>query len=275
MKSTLLFAKRAYLNSPVRPIVRKVGLEGYMQSAFRSSMYYLSDSQITLQIAGQEATFDASHPDDARLLSRDIERPVIEDFLQTIDSDDTFFDIGAHIGTYSCLVALKIGAENVVAFEPSPNNVKRFRRNLELNDLDVHINQIAISDSKGTATFKEATDSLEGSEATGQIIEDEREEDTITVDIETVDNLLADGDSDPPTVVKLDIEGAETNAVKGMRETLSRPECRLLYCEVHPEDMEAFGTDPDELRDELESCGFTYERFHEAYGDRYFVRCRK
>ncbi len=40
-----------------------------------------------------------------------------------------------------------------------------------------------------------------------------------------------------PTVVKIDVEGHEYQVLYGLARTLSRPECRLLICEIHPEHL--------------------------------------
>lgn len=59
--------------------------------------------------------------------------------LQTLESDDVFYDIGANVGTYTCFAGQVVDDGNVIAFEPHPANVDRLRENAEPNEIDVGV----------------------------------------------------------------------------------------------------------------------------------------
>ncbi|HGE70501.1 TPA: FkbM family methyltransferase, partial [Candidatus Poribacteria bacterium] len=81
-----------------------------------------------------------------------IERAVIKDLLNNIRSGDTFYDIGAGLGAYSCLVANLVS--KVVAFEPNPIVVERLKENVKLNcKPNVEVFNVAVSNSKGKTKF--------------------------------------------------------------------------------------------------------------------------
>ncbi len=61
-----------------------------------------------------------------------------------------------------------------------------------------------------------------------------------------------------PTVVKIDVEGAELDVIQGMALALSRPECRAVFCEVHFSILEQNGSSlaPIEIQSLLRQYGF-------------------
>lgn len=65
--------------------------------------------------------------------------------------DRGFLDIGANIGTATCLALRRYGASHVWAFEPAPENVILLRQNVFANGLQelVHVYPCALSDEDG------------------------------------------------------------------------------------------------------------------------------
>lgn len=125
-----------------------------------------------------------------------------------------FYDIGANAGFYSLLAASLVSPGKVYAFEPLPRNVSYLRRHLELNETsNVEVLDLAVSDRTGTAFFEEAACRLMGHLA---------QEGTLSVRTATLDSLLFEEKISPPTVVKIDIEGAELLALRGASECIQR-----------------------------------------------------
>lgn len=77
-----------------------------------------------------------------------------------------------------------------------------------------------------------------------------------------------------PTVLKLNVEGVEYNVLSGLREVLSGSACRLVYCEVHRNHLETFGSSDKEVRELLESCGFELESLND-HGTKYHLKATK
>ncbi len=118
-----------------------------------------------------------------------------------------FFDVGANVGFYSLLAALRVGTGRVYAFEPLPSNIAFLRQHLEMNRIrNVEVLQLAISDQPGMASFVSGTTRAMGKlEAGGNL----------TVETSTLDHLIADGRVAPPDCIKMDIEGGEFGALLG------------------------------------------------------------
>jgi FkbM family methyltransferase len=198
------------------------------------------------------------------------ERSIVEDLLTTLDSDDTFYDIGANVGTYTCFAAAELGPGRTVAFEPEPENADRLRENLELNDLDAEIVQIALSDTDGTVDLALTGD--EAGEGEHAIATGDNER---TLEVETArgDLIIEERKLSKPTVVKIDIEGAELSVLRGLRETL-RENCRLVYVEVHPEKITDFGGEASKVETLLTDVGFEVTEISQR-GSEVFLRASK
>ncbi|MDL0141335.1 FkbM family methyltransferase [Halobacterium salinarum] len=184
------------------------------------------------------------------------EREIANHILDNLEEDDVFYDIGANVGLYTCLVANILSEGQILAVKPHPKNVRRLRENLERNGISATVCEAAVGDEKGTAELE-----VHGSEA-GEgkhSLAKSGERESISVDVVTADDLISQ--ISPPSVIKIDIEGAELIALKGLEAVLDG--CRLVYCEVHPEEIKSFGSTSEDVYEFMESRGFkTKEIMH-------------
>jgi FkbM family methyltransferase len=148
------------------------------------------------------------------------ERSVQMCLTELVRPGDTVFDIGANEGFLTLLLQRLVGADgHVVAFEPSPRNVRRLRRNLRLNGVEsVTVQAVAVSDRSGRdrlwLTRYGGGPSLVSS--------DVRPPDAIratSVTVRRLDDLVGDVVM-PPALVKIDVEGAEEQVLRGMDRVL-------------------------------------------------------
>jgi FkbM family methyltransferase len=173
------------------------------------------------------------------------EKDLIVDLLAVLKPDDVLYDIGASVGALSIPSAQKVKLGKVISFEPDPENVASLRGNYELNDIkNYQIMECAVGEEEGELELFTA-----GSNGFSPSLRKVNGISTsLKVPIKTIDGLLADKSIPPPTVVKIDIEGAEMMCFKGMAKLLSGPnKPRLIIFEIHPDFLPAFNTSVTEI----------------------------
>jgi len=180
------------------------------------------------------------------------ERDFFEKFLSYVELGEILFDIGSCVGLFA-IHAGALGCE-VIAFEPDPGYLKRLRRNIRINRLNRKIKVVewAVSDKKGFATLY--SDGVEGNSPSLSLV---GERGSTTVETNAIDNAIRDGKLPKPTLIKMDIEGAEVLALQGMKELLSSQNSpRLIFIEIHPQFLLNFGSSSNECMELIESFGF-------------------
>lgn len=141
--------------------------------------------------------------------------------------NDTFVDIGAHAGYYT-LMSSRL-AKNVVAFEPNPSVYKLLRLNILLNGVkNVIAIRAAVSDFDGWGKFY--IPKKGGISLTSQGTLLTKAKDSVDVPVVMLDTVLEH--IGQPSVIKIDVEGAELNVIKGCLRTLAKG-VRLLVIELH------------------------------------------
>jgi FkbM family methyltransferase len=148
----------------------------------------------------------------------------------TVLPGDTVVDAGAHVGVYT-RYALKQGAARVISIEPDPTNIVAFERNFadeiasgkvilikagvwnEESDL-----QLQIHDHISTRATLFSMEGIDHS---------------ITVPVRPLDDMVDDLQLDRVDFIKMDIEGAERQALEGARRTIQRFHPRMAICTYH------------------------------------------
>jgi FkbM family methyltransferase len=181
----------------------------------------------------------------ARAVSR-VEPKVEDAFLALLHPGDVVYDIGANIGWYSLLAARAVGPTGaVIAFEPSVTNAARVQRNATINKLaNVTVIPAAVTDQDGWATFLDKG-SLEGklskadsdAQARRRAKRDQRHKGSSVVPVLTLDSWISETAQRPPSVVKIDVEGAEAGVLRGMSKTLRSAKPTIII-ELHGTHME-------------------------------------
>jgi FkbM family methyltransferase len=176
--------------------------------------------------------------------------PVIQDvFAEHVPVGGVVWDIGANIGFFSLIASRLVGSGEVFAFEPLPRNLQALARNLALNDIhNVSSVAVALSDEPGRADLQVLSSQTWAKLDTSPDTAFQEELDAVAhveVEVSTIDLQLQRLPA--PGLVKIDIEGAETAALRGAAELLSKHRPTLI-CEVH-------GTN-EGVSDLLESYGY-------------------
>jgi FkbM family methyltransferase len=158
--------------------------------------------------------------------------PLVQAFLaDMLRPGLVFYDIGANVGFFSVLGARQVAPSGgAYAFEPFLENVRVLRRNVELNGFEnVEVRPIAVGERPGHAYLSPGKEQTQG-----RISDDDGTDGSkrIAVEVTTVDEEVHAGRIAPPDVIKIDIEGAEVAAIRGMLATL-REHRPVLICELH------------------------------------------
>lgn len=182
-----------------------------------------------LSIDDITAEFDTSNTDaiDEVRSVYNGETEYLSEILKHIQVDDTFYDIGAHVGVHSAFAAKKAREGSVIAFEPDPTNIEYLNKNLERNTEDGQIFEIALSNEYGVSKFKM------GQGTTSQIGALSFETGQYEVETAPLDGLISEKNIPSPNVIKIDVEGAESLVLEGMKETLTNKSCRVVFIEIH------------------------------------------
>ena len=172
----------------------------------------------------------------------------------------TFLDIGSSLGWFALNAAKLVGPSGrVVAFEPDPQSFQCVRRSAKLNDFhQLHVHNLAISDSPGNLTFYRDPHGLRSS------LVDSGYREQLSVEVSSLDALANAQKLDISTVVlvKIDVEGAEVAAVRGMLRALEDWRLPTVWCEVRgPNGSSRAPNTLSAVRAELEPLGYRAFKF--------------
>jgi FkbM family methyltransferase len=164
------------------------------------------------------------------------EDEIIEHF--TPKRGDIVVDIGAHIGHYTIIASKRVGANGkVVAIEASPSNFKILNRNIRLNQLTniISLNHVVYSKETKIKLYLPGEES--GNTIYNTVISDRaRNEDKfVEVNANTLDYLLQSKGIKQEQInwIKIDVEGAEFEVLKGAANILSNSKDIAILIEIH------------------------------------------
>ena len=167
-------------------------------------------------------------------LLTEMERKVYETEGYGVHKGDVVLDCGAHVGLFT-REALAAGAKLVVAIEPAAENLECLRRNLsdEIRAGRVVVVPKGVWDREDTLTlqispaFSAGDTILPGAQASAG---------TYRVPVTRIDTLVAELALARVDFVKMNIEGAERQALAGARETMARFRPRMAVSGIHHDD---------------------------------------
>ena len=161
------------------------------------------------------------------------EQRVVRFFRQLLKEGDVFFDLGANFGFYSCYVLPLCGKSGGVhSFEANPVLLPHLRRAAEANREygEIHVNPVAVGGESGKIL------PLYGTERIGcsSLYPHDwiSRESPVLVPVITIDRYVSENQVGQIDVMKIDIEGAELDALKGMEATFCTCPPKVIVCEL-------------------------------------------
>jgi len=191
------------------------------------------------------------------MVGRD-ERELVERFLACLRRGDVVYDVGANIGVMSVLAALQldqVGGGQVLAIEANPVIADTVGRNLALNavaSVRARVVAAALGEAAGEGRLLIAGDGAEGKDrlmdatTTGSASSPGATHEAIRVPIQRGDDVARETQS-PPSVMKVDVEGAELRVMRGFAGQLAQGLLREVFIEVHPALMAVHGDREQDL----------------------------
>jgi FkbM family methyltransferase len=160
--------------------------------------------------------------------------PEVQELLASVlKPGQVYYDVGANVGFFVVIAARIVGSSgHVVCFEPLPANASQIEYNARLNHFsNITVRCEALGGSNRTEVFQTSSEPTWGMLSTvGKA--PEQSSGQIPVQVHTLDSLCKAGHLPAPDVIKMDIEGAEAEALEGAMETLTRYR-PLLVIELH------------------------------------------
>ena len=144
------------------------------------------------------------------------------------------YDVGANIGYVTLLLAQQLGENGkIFAFEALPDNLARLRAHIAINNLEPQVRVIpgAVAATSEPIRFLVGPSGAMG-KAEGSAGRSDGHRDSIEVPGIALDDFTYRDGNPPPQIIKMDIEGGEVLALRGMPRLLAeaRP---LILLELH------------------------------------------
>jgi FkbM family methyltransferase len=182
--------------------------------------------------------------------------PALTEFLSyRLRPTDVFVDVGAHVGYFTLLASRLVGPfGTVVAIDASVSNFLALRDNIKLNNVgNVRAVHAAVWDTRGSLVSFAGDP---GNSGHASVIAEHGMEVESQVDSFPLGDLLTEEEWKNARVIKIDVEGAESNVLRGI---LAGPELSRnteLVVEISPDWLGQRGQSADTLLDAFRSRGY-------------------
>lgn len=179
--------------------------------------------------------------------------------LRALRRGTTVLDVGANRGYYTLLASQRVGPRGrVIAFEPSARERRFLKANLFLNRCrNVVVESFALGGASGAADLYV----VEGYSTGCNCLRSRQAElpgYTTTVSMRTLDEYVKGQGIDHVDLLKMDIEGAELEVIRGASRFLRRRPRPIIVCELIDQLTHLWGYEPGETIAHLSELGFEW-----------------
>ncbi|MGN6178093.1 MAG: FkbM family methyltransferase [Mucilaginibacter sp.] len=171
--------------------------------------------------------------------------------LHFLRETDLFVDIGANIGSYTMLASAEIGVRTI-AMEPVPATYQNLVNNIRLNNITNRVKalNIGVGSGKGSLKFSKMFD-------TGNHVLADESAEFVLVDVEDLDSILS---SECPSLLKIDVEGYETEVLNGAEHVLQSESLKAVIIELNGAGKR-YGFDDNDVHLKLTANGFSTYKY--------------
>jgi FkbM family methyltransferase len=239
-------------NSKVSPLLRRLGKRSLENR----------DVKI-LEGIGKGLKFNCGKADPDTALGV-YELPIQKVLSNYLKLGDVFYDIGANVGFFTIIATKLVGSSGkVYAFEPDIENIASIRHNLQLNNFtNTTVWQKAVSSFSGTGELLLAKYS--GGHTLSVVDRPPDLAGSTIVEVVSIDDLISQGQLTPPSVVKIDVEGAELDVLRGMLQTIKKYKPIILY-EIDAAKKDSFHQKNESIEALIFSLGYKIVSLEDSY----------
>lgn len=169
--------------------------------------------------------------------------------LHFLRPSDLFIDIGANVGSYTILASSEINAKTI-AIEPVPSMFENLIDNISINKMQEKVKalNIGLGSKYGKLHFTKSLDTVNH-----VVTENDSDSDTIEVNVSTLDSILLTEIT--PILLKIDVEGFETEVLNGAESTLANNDLKAIIIELNGLGR-SYGYDEVKVHEKLIEFGF-------------------
>lgn len=249
--------------------------QGLHEVLFSQAAYLGDHRALTYLRTGQKIFVDTRSVDIGThlLLGGHWEPQYVTAFIRMLKPGDTVLDIGANHGVYTLLAAPRVApGGHVYAFEPSQGFHDLIAASVSVNGLDhlVTLEKRALAERARTTTLVANVHWSGGAHLETQVGADDAPDPRRPVGTETIECIALDDYFPDPAqkvdVIKMDIEGAEGLALKGMAKVVDRSPNLRLMMEFCPRMLSRFDCDAGYVLDFFRSRDFMCWTIDDAGG---------
>jgi FkbM family methyltransferase len=144
--------------------------------------------------------------------------------LHFLRETDLFIDLGANVGSYSILGGSERHAETI-SIEPIPQTFKILQDNIAINNVKGNVTcmNIGMGNEKAILKFTKSLDTVNH-------VAKDYDTDTTDVNVERFDDIIT---LKKPTLIKMDVEGFETEVLNGMENALLSEHFKAIIIELN------------------------------------------
>lgn len=173
--------------------------------------------------------------------------------LHALRPDDLFVDIGANVGSYTVLGGGAVGA-CCISIEPILSTFAWLQQNIAINGLNGRVQalNIGLGREEGVLRFTDGFDTM------NHVVDDMAVASAVEVVVRTLDTVLDDTE---PTLIKIDVEGFETEVMAGAEHALTSSALLAVIMELNGSG-DRYGFDENALHQQMLDYGFTTCHYH-------------
>lgn len=172
--------------------------------------------------------------------------------LHFLRQEDVFFDVGANVGSYT-LLASGICHSKTVSFEPIPSTFEILKKNIDFNKL----NHLVNIENKGVGGTENNLYFTDGEDTTNHILSEVHGSvPSVLIPMITLDSITC-----KPNILKIDVEGFETEVLNGAAGILNDLTLKAIIIELNGSGKR-YGYNENFIHQKLLAFGFKPYNYH-------------